>query len=245
MLLVAVLSGWPLPALAQRIDRYAETLAIDADGSARGTIAVDVTGVAASGFRLPVTWTGASEASVRRPAGAAVVITRDAGRDWFVVTPGPDVGGSMTIELAYRVASAVDFSAAPPAYGHRRLRCEFVNTTGLVIGQFESAVVLPPGYVVTNVNEVVPVSTESSVGLPYDLTRTDGLGTVTIHASPLDVGDEAAMTLRFKAQTSPVPLLAGLALVGVFYLFRFRDLLTQRSTSATGPSGRARQGSSP
>jgi hypothetical protein len=237
LLALAIWCASALPVVAQSIDRYVETVIVDEMGNGQ----VSATLALPAGWDTPVTLPVAagppSGLSVRSGAGeTASTETRD-GQTWIVLTPARPSSAPTTIELAWESAQVIDMARAPLAHGVRRARFAFVNTTGAAIDSIERTLVLPEGFVVSSVDDVVPAATESTVGPAYELGPRDGSTGVTVRAKALPIGGTIEATIRFKPRASPVPLLGVLALVAAVYLYRFRDLVA-RATPA-GPSPHA------
>jgi hypothetical protein len=212
------------PVSAQSIDRYAETLSVDADGNGHVVAAVTLPAGSPAILRLPVAVGRPILPDVRGSNGAtAAVVTQD-GRTWVTIEVPDPTGRPVALELTYDVQGVIDFTAPTLAHGLRRIRYEFVNTTGVTVADFEGTVMLPPGVIVASVDEVAPVPDDTEVEQPFTIGARDGRPVITIRGHALALGDRAGLTIRFTPRSSSTPLFVVLAILSAGYLYAFRDL---------------------
>jgi hypothetical protein len=213
-----------VPLCGQSIDRYVETLNVEPDGSGHVVTGVELSAGPGTTLNLPVTIGRPSSVSVSGAPRATAVVESTGGHTWVTVDIPDARSKPISLEAAYDVEGVINDRQAPLAHGNRRLRYEFVNTTGLAIGVFESTVVLPPGVVISSVDVVTPAPAETTAGRPFTIEEREGRPAIVIRAVALGVGDRAGVTVGFKPRSSSVLLLVVLAIVSAAYLYGFRDL---------------------
>ncbi len=121
-------------------------------------------------------------------------------------------------------------------FGNHVMKRKFLNTTLSEIGEFSSEIVLPPGFVVTSIEETIPKQTEDNPVSPYRLGRTDGRNRIVLTATGMKVGDQTFIRMRVKADAKSPLLLIGLSCIAIAYLVLFRDLITGGNGNAEKPT---------
>ena len=133
---------------------------------------------------------------------------------------------------ASRVEVDLDVPGEPPkagGWGNRPFTHELVNTSPLAIASYKADLMLPEGYSVSTIDEIVP---EASAKTPLDLVREGSRRGVSLTTGQLEVGSRVVVRLHYRSDRRS-PLLAGiLAVLAIAYLVRFRDLV--RKTGSTG-----------
>lgn len=245
---LALAAALPASASPERLRSFEETIVIDESGDARVTWRFVPADNTAPGLLLPWNFpapAGAAPAFRVRALGGAVDDTAAAppaaaletrgGVAFLRVTRG-DTRDSSGLEVAFPVPGLFAKGAQKTQeFGNTTLRRRFVNTTLAEIGRFTSAIELPPGMVVTSVEETVPTMTEDNPVSPYRLDRAGDRTRVTLTAPGMKLGDQALIRLRVKPGARSPLLFIALSCIAVAYLVMFRDLIAGGNGDADKP----------
>ena len=117
-------------------------------------------------------------------------------------------------------------------FGNMVFKNKFVNTSGLMLKDFRSEIILPEGYVVTSVDESTPKASPNKPDSPFEVIYVDKKHGVAIKNSSMKIGDNAAITFKTKKENKSRIFLAVLLLAGAGYLFYFRDILKNSENGA-------------
>lgn len=227
------------PVDAQTIDRYTETVDIASSGDAIVTIDLDLPAGVAGAVTI------ASGAGRIGAIEAATLLSADAQRDLAApdarvaedgrvdVRLARAVDAPATLRLVARVRGAIDMSAAPLAHGGRNLRYRLVIPAALDVRRVDATLVLPPGLVVGNVDDLSPAPADTEVTPAYRAGARDRRSSVTLDVAPrADVA--VGMTIHARRRPNGPAITAVLAIIAGAYLWFFRDLA--RTPPATAPA---------
>lgn len=232
LLAAAIAVAPPIDARGPRVDRLIEVVDLRADGSA--TVVTTVSAPAGSGpeFRLHVPAGQPGPPSVRGLAGARVAREIE-GEEFVVVLTVPAVlAAAAEIEVSYEVTQAAGAGGPALARGRRQVRYELVNLTRAQVTEAEGTLVLPPGLEVEAMTETTAQATVPGVA-SLTLTTRDGRAAVTCRGRDVRAGDRLGAAIEFAPPVSRLPLLVGLAVVALAYLYGFRDLTRPKAAPPT------------
>ena len=228
---VLVATGYLLgtaPAAADDVARYAETVWVNEDGSARVDIRVDLSAGTGGPVRLPLAWDGLRSIALTGIDGATAAVTREAGQPQLSIDFAGRLDAPATLAISGDVADAVAAMRSPPgAFGGRTFTYRFVNSTPTVVREVVNELLLPPGYLVTSFEESEPPVAESSTVSPFTLVARDGRRGVSLAARDLGLAGTTSVTFRFKARRVPFLVPLALLLTGAGYLIAFRRLVAR------------------
>ncbi len=215
----------PAAARADVLPRYAETVWMNADGSAHLDIQIDLPAGTTSPVRLPL---GAGEVgglTVSGVDGASPTLVSDAGRRYVSISFPTPPAAPATLRVSGDVQQFfAGMKSAPRAFGNRTMTYRFLNSTMMVFAKVDNQIVLPAGYVVQSIEDSEPSADESSTGPPYAIVVRDGRHAVRIAVDNVGLGGAASVTLRFKQRTIAPFVPAALLAMGAAYLIGFRSL---------------------
>jgi hypothetical protein len=214
---------------AGEIQQYATRVDLAADGSAKATAQVTLSGAASETVEIPVGFK-ASGFSLRsgppglrlEPASGGVRVTLPA-------------AGVASFSFSFNAAGvlvpekvAEGRKPSMPA-SSRVLRHLFVNTKETPIRDYSLVAALPAGFRFQSVKEKLPRMGETEVEPRVLLGKAEGRQNVRLHKADLKQGDATSMTLEaIPARRSPVWLAAGL-LAALLYLIFYRELVAQKA----------------
>jgi len=207
-----------------------ETIQVGPDGSAEVEVMVVLGGGGGGGLLLPFAFPAperftppSGPARFRDPAAP---LADRLGHRMVSLELLPDARAGDTVRVRAAVPAWYDMARTRKAHGVHPVRRELVNTSADVIAVAVTRVVLPPGYTVHAVGEVVPrFDPKDSPTPPYAIGVQDGRVVIVQRAER--VGTAGRMVLSFEmraARRGAVPLAAGL-LLALLYLVKFRDVL--------------------
>lgn len=204
--------------------KYAETIWLNGDGSARVEIEVACPAGTPSPFRIPLT-ANLTGITIRSVEHATASMVTEADRRYASI----DLGGTLAVPVTLLVSGTAGerfgaMKTPPKEFGNRTMTYRFLNSTPAAFGTVSNQVVLPDGYVVTAVDDSEPPSSESSTTPPYALVYRDGRHAITITARDVGLGDAVSVTFRFKERRVPPLIPIALFLLGAAYLVGFRSL---------------------
>ncbi|HQR46060.1 MAG TPA: hypothetical protein PK598_08610 [Thermoanaerobaculia bacterium] len=221
-------------ARAAGIASHVTRLAVGPDGSGRATCTVVATGAPSETLAIPLPaggWanlrlSGGPEGLLLDPPAPGAAAVR--------VTLPPEAAATTTFTLAWDVPEALARAENPAAgekltipRGSRTLRVAFVNTQAATIGEFETLVVLPPGWRVHAIREQFPRPKRSEVEPRVRLGADGGLQNALLQLDAMKQGDSTSMQLEVGPDgPSPLWIVAGVAL-SALYLVKFRDLVAR------------------
>lgn len=207
-----------------------ETIRVGSDGSAE----VEVTAVlgrgGGGGLLLPFAFPAPQ--GFTPPSGPARFSDADAPQVLYLghrvvsldLLPGAQPGD--TVRVLARVPSWYDMAGTRKAHGVHAVRREFVNTSRHVIAAATTRVVLPPGYMVQSVGDVVPkFDPKANPSPPFAIGTRDGRVEISQHAERVTPSGRMVLAFEMRAARRGVVALAAGLLLAVFYLARFRDIL--------------------
>ena len=218
LLLLAIAAG---PALGATVTRYSEEIRLEADGSAKVRLVIDVAGTPGEEVRLPFGHAKADLSSLKATGAlSARVETIDGGLPLLAVTLPPE---KAPLEVAFTVPGFVDFGKAA-AFRNRTFSHELVNATVIACGRYEGTFLLPPGFRVNTIVETVPEDGETSATRPFDVVRVDGRDGIRLTEPGLDPAHRVAAKVRFTPAGHSALFLPLIVVVAGLYLYLFRDL---------------------
>ncbi|HVW04388.1 MAG TPA: hypothetical protein VHB78_05230 [Vicinamibacterales bacterium] len=246
MALGCLLAAAAVPAAAQQIDRYTETVDIAPSGDAAVTIDLDLP----AGFAGAMTI--ASGTGRMSTIDTATLLLADGQRARASLDARIASDGRVDIQLSgaadartrlhliAHVRGAVDMSTAPLAHGGRDVRYRLAIPATLDVRRVEATVILPSDLVVGNVDDLSPAPADTAALPAYRTGARDGRASVTLAVAPH--GDGAVgMTVHARRQPNGPAVAAVLAIIAGAYLWFFRDLIrvppaAVRTPSSTQPS---------
>jgi len=211
---------------AQTLPRYAETVWLNADGTARVEAEIDLPAGTREPVQIPLAAAALTGLTISGVDGARAAIVSAGGRQFVsIVLPDP-LAGPATLRVRGDLPQFfAAMQTAPQAFGNRTLTRRVLNTTPAVIGTLTSEIVLPAGYVVTSIEDSDPYAGESSTAQPYAVVSSSGRHAVRITASNVGLGGVASVTFRFKQRIAARTLPAALLVLSAAYLIGFRSLV--------------------
>ena len=218
-----------LTAGAAEIQQYGTKVDLAADGTAKATADVTLSGAAGETVEIPVGFKASGYLLAKGPQGLKL----EPSAGGVKVTLPPAVGAwtfSFTFDAAGVLMPEVVREGRKPAYPgtSRLLRHAFVNTKDAPILDYSMEASLPAGYRFMAIKEKLPRMGEAEVEPRVRLGKTDGRQTARLPASGLKQGGSASMLLEaVPTRISPLWLLTGL-LGMVLYLIFFRDLVAAK-----------------
>lgn len=216
---------------AQTLSRYAETVWLNADGSARIVAEVDVPARTSGTIAVPLAAPSLTNLAVTGAQGARAEIATVGGRGFVSLSLGALLANPARVQITADAPAFFPALAQPAGeFGNRVLTRRVVNATPMTIGTLSSEIVLPPGYAVTSIQRSEPAGAESSTAPPYAIGSREGRHTVRIATRDVALGGATAVTFRFKERRPSLILPAALAALSLAYLIGFRGLITRRTS---------------
>jgi hypothetical protein len=215
----------PAMAGADAFPRYAETVWLEVDGTARVDVEVDCRAGTNSPVRIPVE-TALTGLTIRGVDHATASIVGEGAQRYISI----DFPGPLPIPATFRVSGLAHdwfagITAPPGAFGNRTMTYRFLNSTPAELETVSNQVVLPAGFVVTSIEDSEPPANESSTMPPFAVVSRDGRHTLRIEAAHVGLGGAVSVTFRFKERhVSPLVSITLLA-IGAAYLAGFRSLI--------------------
>lgn len=226
--------GAAAPGIAgpETLPRYAETVWMNADGSAHVDVDADLPAGTSSPVRLPLAFAEIAGLTVSGVDRASVAVVSEAGQRYLSIAFPAALATPMTVRLSGDVPRFFAALTSPPkAFGNRTLTYRFLNSTASVFRRVDNQVVLPAGYVVQSVEDSEPAATESSTAPPYIVMIREGRQAVRIAVDNVRLGDAASVTFRFKERAISALVPLALLAISIAYLVGFRSLTTRSDTS--------------
>lgn len=228
------------PAHAQQIDRYTETVDIASSGDAVVTIDLDVPAdvaevvtIASGAGRIGAIETATLVApDTQRALAALDARVTDDGR--VDVRLARAAVAPAKLRLVAHVQGTIDMSTTPLAHGGRDVRYRLALPVALGVRRVEATLVLPPGLVAADVDDLLPAPADTEVTLPYRAGARDGRSSVTLDVAPRADG-AVAMTIHARRRPNGPATAAALAIMAGAYLWLFRDLTRTPPAAAPAP----------
>lgn len=219
---------------AAAIPSYLAQIDVAADGGAEVRLQLQIEEAAAGPLLVPL-------AAALKPAGAVKVDSAPVGTQVRTVVIGEKPHLELLLpegvekSFPFSVSFAVKESMAAPKGSSRgksalpphslRLDHAFVNTQPVPIGNYRVKLMLPDGKRVHRVIEQSPRTRRTEVEPRVALNGVDGRQGAVLQLADIKTGDRAAMSLEVIKDDRPLSwLLVGLVL-GLAYLYGFRDLV--------------------
>ena len=243
-LALALLALAPAVATAAEIVTYDARVAVEPDGSGRGTATVVLSGAPAESVDVPLppAWTGvkvgeAAEGLKVEPKGKTVRVTLPPA----AAAPAAELPSrrfTFTFDMPEAFAKAEEAAKGEKLTlprDSRTVKFSFVNTQATLVKAFGMLVVLPADMRFHAIREQLPKLKKTEVEPRVRLGGADGRQTALLQIANLKQGDSASMQLEaIPNRRSPLWLVAGIVLAAL-YLFKFRDLVAK---GAGTPSSR-------
>jgi hypothetical protein len=246
-LALALLALAPSVATAAEIVTYDARVAVEPDGSGRGTATVVLSGAPAESVDVPLppAWTGvkvgeAAEGLKVEPKGKTLRVTLPPAPTTPAVPAAepPPRRFTFTFDMPEAFATAEEAAKGEKLTqprDSRTVKFSFVNTQATLVKAFGVLVVLPADMRFHAIREQLPKLKKTEVEPRVRLGGADGLQTALLQIANLKQGDSASMQLEaVPNRRSPLWLVAGIVL-SALYLFKFRDLVAK---GAGAPSSR-------
>jgi hypothetical protein len=131
--------------------------------------------------------------------------------------------------LEYRLPALFNFNKEKIAdFGNYTFKYRFINTMLPEINNFSSEIVLPYGYLVTSIDETIPKQTEDNPVSPFQVTNKGKNSSVIIKAAKLKLGEQSYVKMQIKSDKKSLFLFIIVIVVGILYLYFFRDLVSPK-----------------
>jgi hypothetical protein len=240
LLLPAIPAG-AAPAMVDTLAVLEQRVAIAADGGAVVTTTAVLARGGAGELHLPFGFEGADSfrlagrdaAFPRDTAGAPAPLHRAADRVQLAVLVGSAAAAGDTVVVGCHVPAFMDWAGARGEFAAYDVAGTLANDADLDIGTCRLVLEMPPGYQVRRIGTTEPgFKPTSSPVPPYVVGRRGDRGFAAVTAKRLRPGGRVRLALQAEqARRGPVPLVAG-ALLGLLYLWFFRDVLPSRRAAA-------------
>jgi hypothetical protein len=228
-------------AAATEIRRYETRVDLAADGSARATAMVEVTGAAAGRLRIP---TGFAKIDDFKPgplpAGATMEARGNADAAWVEVSLPEGIAAEVKLGFSFKSDGMLFVPTPEPGQkpllpaGSQLLRHRFTNTQEAAIGRYALTVLFPEGVIAHNIREQLPRPGRKEFVPRVELDRFDGRQGAMLQYAKLRQGDRTSMELEIVEQRRSIMWLALLLPLAVGYLVAFRDLVKPDPASRNG-----------
>lgn len=214
------------------IKNYATRVDVAADGSARVTVNVQLTGSQPGRIPLPIGF-GAMDDFQVKEAPRGVTLKPIAGKEQSIVEIELPDAISDEVKLTFSFSTPDVLGRPKSAPGEKSklpadtslLRHSFVNTQETAIGTYQVDVRLPDDVRVHKIGEQLPKLKRAEVLPRVRLDRLDGHQGAVLQLTNIKQGDRTSMSLDVIANNRSLTwLLVGLVL-SAGYLFAFRDLV--------------------
>lgn len=237
LLLATLWSG--TAAAATEIRDYATTVDLAADGTARASAQVQITGAVPGRLRIPVGFAKLDELRAGPlPAGAALAARGTPDHAWVELELPEGTPADLSVGFAFRSNGMIFVPVPEPGQkatlpaGSQLLRHRFTNTQEATIGRYALTVRFPEGTIAHNVREQLPRPGRKEFAPRVALDRFDGRQGAMLAHTRLRTGDRTSMELEIVSETRSATWLVLLLPLAVGYLFAFRDLVQPQRTPA-------------
>jgi hypothetical protein len=207
--------------------RYAETVRLEADGSAGIGIRFILSGGATGDTLLLPYAASAWPESLRCSAPVDTLLPRKRNGHFqgLLVLKGTVAPGE-TLAIDLTLHSYAPFGTESEAdFGNYAIDYRVVHALADPIDQFVLTMILPPEFVVNNVLSTSPAQRANSPNSPYLLTMDGARHSVVLTAAPVAQGDVISLGLEVKRRSASPIFIGGLVVLAVAYLIGFRDLV--------------------
>ncbi len=228
---VALLLFLGLMGYGQQLSRYAETVTLAGNGSARIRLRLEFRGPSGPQLLIPVRHESVHGLDVQGVAPTALRLVEKGGNR-FLALDLPVAAAPAAVEVAFAVDDYFKAGGSPGPFGNRKLGYRFVNVSFAGIEKFSAALVLPSGYVFNAVSDFSPQPESAGMVAPFTISREDGRSVGRIAIDHIGLGDEVALSCTFRSGRRSKLLLVILALMALAYLVFFRDLLREKKDVA-------------
>lgn len=116
-------------------------------------------------------------------------------------------------------------------FGDYSFKYRFINTSLPQLKDFESKIVLPPGFVIVSVDETIPKQTEDNPVSPFQLGRNGSGNSITLKPQKFKLGEHVFVKMDIKRDEKSIATFIVFGLMGLLYLFFFRDLIANKNKS--------------
>jgi hypothetical protein len=240
LVLLAATTLAPGLARGAEIVTYDARVAVEPDGTGRGTATVLVSGAPGENVDVPLppSFTGikvgdVSEGVKVEAKGKTLRVTLPPAQAVPPAPPAPAAPAAHRVTFTFDVPEAF-VKVEPPANGEkltlprdsRTVKFSFVNTQAAPIKSFGVLVALPTDMRFHAIREQLPKLKKSEVEPRVRLGAADGRQNAFLQSAALKQGDAASMQLEaIPRSRTPLWLVAGLVL-SALYLYKFRDLVS-------------------
>ena len=235
LLLATLLAAMPL-AGATGIKEYAVRLQVQPDGSAQADATLRLTGCMPGLLHIPFAFTDAKGLQVARAPEGTLLETAQhgSGQPHLHATLPAGVGDKVELLFSFQVPKAISATETGRGSGTtttRFVKHAFVNTQELEIGDYRIETLLPPGTMVQAIREQLPKVGKTESEPRVRLGKSEAFQSATLRVKKLKQGDATSMSVEItETRKSPVWLIAGLVLGGLYLIYFRRDHLPATTT---------------
>jgi len=148
---------------------------------------------------------------------------------YFVLINFSKIPHNTEYHLEFHLPLLFNFNKEKVAdFGNYTFKYRFTNTMVAEIKNYSSEIILPDGYVVTSIDETIPKQTEDNPASPFQVTSNGKKNSLIIKAQKLKIGEQAFIKMQIKSANKSSFLFISLLLVGILYLYFFRDLVVKK-----------------
>jgi hypothetical protein len=116
-------------------------------------------------------------------------------------------------------------------FGDYAFKYRFINTSLPQLKDFESKIVLPPGFVIVSVDETIPKQTEDNPVSPFQLGRNGSGNSITLKPQKFKLGEHVFVKMDIKRDEKSFATLIIFSILGLLYLFFFKDLIANKKNN--------------
>lgn len=217
---------------AQEIKKFNERILTSTDGTAKVVWIIEANLDSVDLITLPYNYKNGSGFAVDEIKQAEVKIEEKNNAKYLVIN-SEGLKGRREIKVNFNLSDFLNFEKAEKKeFGNITFKNKFVNTSGALIKNFRSEIILPEGYVVTSVDETTPKASPSKPDSPFEVIGFDKKHGVAIKNTNMKIGENASITFKTKKENKSYIFLAVLLLTGVGYLYFYRDTLKASENGA-------------
>jgi len=244
--LCLLLPGLPWAAAADEppVD-LRERVEYAADGSARSVLAVTAREEGIGELRLPCPFARPASCAVASgPSGLVATLGKEGGRPYIQLRMPQPFFASLTLAVEVTATGVFDpAEAATRDYGNITVQHLFVQTMPRLVASYALELVMPPGFVVKEVDEVFPKAKKEDTVPAFGVTlASDGRRILTQTASNLGLGDRRLLRWRICTGGPRWAVIVLFLALAAGWLYFFRDLI---APPVSGPATNTPTGDPP
>jgi len=231
LILVFCASGFTL-LNAQEITKFNERIITNTNGTAKVEWVIKTAADSVKDLYLPFNYKNGKDFILAGNNSGRLRIEEKNNTSYLVISSG-DLKNAKELKITFVLTDFMNFdSAEKKEFGNITFKNKFINTTGSIIKNFRSEIILPDDYVVTSVDESTPKASPSKPDSPFEVIGFNKKHGVAIKNTNMKIGENASITFKTKKENKSFIFLAVLLLTGVGYLFFYRDILNAPENGA-------------